>query len=36
VYINAKMITVVPGIGVGKIKDSGGGDEFTYNIFDIL
>jgi hypothetical protein len=35
-YINAKMIAVetVPGIGEGELKESGGGGEFKYDIFD--
>jgi hypothetical protein len=35
-YINAKMITVkpVPGIRGGGMKDSSGGSEFKYDIFD--
>jgi hypothetical protein len=38
VYVNAKVIPVeiVPGIGTGGIKESGGGDEFKYNIFESL
>jgi hypothetical protein len=36
-YVNAKIIPVetVPGMGVG-IKESSGGDEFKYDIFDIF
>jgi hypothetical protein len=37
-YVNAKMIPVetVPGIGGGGMKESSGGDEFKYDIFDTL
>jgi hypothetical protein len=37
-YVNAKMIPVkiVPGIRRGGIKDSNGGSEFKYDIFDAL
>jgi hypothetical protein len=37
-YVNTKMIPVetVPGIGGGERKDSSGGGEFKYDIFDIL
>jgi hypothetical protein len=36
--LNAKMIPVetIPRIGGKGIKESGGGDEFKYNIFYIL
>jgi hypothetical protein len=36
-YVNGKMIPfeIVPGIGEGRIKNSGLG-EFNYDIFDIL
>jgi hypothetical protein len=38
VYVNAKMVSVetVPGIGGGGIKESSGGDEFMYDMFDTL
>jgi hypothetical protein len=34
-YINTKMIPVdtILGMGVGRIKDSGGGSEAKYDIF---
>jgi hypothetical protein len=37
-YVNAKMIPVVtvPGIGGRGIKESPGGGEFKYDIFDTL
>jgi hypothetical protein len=37
-YVNAKLIPVqtVPGIRGGRMKESGGGGEFKYNIFDTL
>jgi hypothetical protein len=37
-YVNPKLIPVevVPGIGGGGVKESGGGDEFKYDIFDTL
>jgi hypothetical protein len=37
-YANAKMISfeTIPGMDGGGIKESGGGDEFRYDIFDIL
>jgi hypothetical protein len=37
-YVNVKMIPVetVPGIGGGRIKESHGGGEFKYDIFDTL
>jgi hypothetical protein len=37
-YVNAKMIPVetVPGIGGEGLKESSGGGEFKYDIFDIL
>jgi hypothetical protein len=37
-YVNAKMIHVesIPGIREGGIKESGGGGEFNYHIFDKL
>jgi hypothetical protein len=37
-YINAKMIPVetFPGIGGEGMKESSGGGEFKYNIFDTL
>jgi hypothetical protein len=37
-YVNAKMIPVqtIPGIGGGGIKESCGGGEFKYDIFDTL
>jgi hypothetical protein len=37
-YVNPKMIPIetVPGIGGGAIKESGGGGEFKYGIFDTL
>jgi hypothetical protein len=37
-YINGKMIPVetVPGMGRREIKENGEGDEFKYDIFDIL
>jgi hypothetical protein len=36
-YVNGKMIPVetIPGMD-GGIKENGGGDEFKYDIFDIL
>jgi hypothetical protein len=38
IYVNAKMIPfeTIPGIGWGMIKESNGGGEFRYDIFDIL
>jgi hypothetical protein len=35
-YVNAKMTPVetIPGIGGGGIKETGGGGEFKYDIFD--
>jgi hypothetical protein len=37
-YVNAKTMPVktVPGIGVGEVKESSGGGEFKYDIFDTL
>jgi hypothetical protein len=37
-YVNGKMIPVetIPGIGRGQMKENSRGDEFKYNIFDIL
>jgi hypothetical protein len=37
-YVNAKMIPVqtVSGIGGGGMKESSGGGEFKYDIFDTL
>jgi hypothetical protein len=37
-YVNAKMLPVetVPGIEGGGIKESSGGGEFKYDVFDIL
>jgi hypothetical protein len=37
-YVNAKMISIepVPGIRGRGMKESSGGDEFKYKIFDIL
>jgi hypothetical protein len=37
-YVNGKMIPVenIPGMGKGRIKEYDGGDEFKYDIFDIL
>jgi hypothetical protein len=37
-YVNAKMIPVetVPGIRGGGMKQSSGGGEFNYGIFDTL
>jgi hypothetical protein len=37
-YVNAKMIPVktVPGIRGERKKESNGGSEFKYDIFDIL
>jgi hypothetical protein len=36
--VNAKMIPVetIPGMGEGRIKDSGKGGVFKYDIFDTL
>jgi hypothetical protein len=33
-YVNGKMIPVetIPGIGEGRMKENGGGDEFKYDI----
>jgi hypothetical protein len=38
VYANGKMIPVetIPGMGEGEIKENGEGDEFKYDIFDML
>jgi hypothetical protein len=38
VYVNAKMIPfeTIPGMEEGDIKESGGGGEFKYDIFDTL
>jgi hypothetical protein len=38
IYANAKMIPVetIPGMGEGSIKESSGGCEFKYDIFDTL
>jgi hypothetical protein len=38
VFVNAKMIPVetIPGMEEGDIKESGGGGEFKYDIFDTL
>jgi hypothetical protein len=37
-YVNAKLIPVetIPGMGGGRIKEGEEGDEFKYDIFDIL
>jgi hypothetical protein len=37
-YVNGKMIPVesIPNIGRGGMKENDAGDEFNYNIFDIL
>jgi hypothetical protein len=37
-YVNAKLIPVdtIPGIEGEGIKESGGGDELKYDIFDTL
>jgi hypothetical protein len=37
-YVNANMIFAenVPGIKEEGMKDSNGGDEFKYNVFDTL
>jgi hypothetical protein len=37
-YVNAKMrpVETVPGMGEGGIKQSSGGGEFKYQIFDTL
>jgi hypothetical protein len=37
-YVNGKMkpVETVPGIGGGGMKESSGGDEFKYDIFDTL
>jgi hypothetical protein len=37
-YVNGKVIPVetIPGMVGGGIKESGGGGEFKYNIFDTL
>jgi hypothetical protein len=37
-YVNAKMIPVeiMSGIGVRGIKESSGGSEFNYDMFDTL
>jgi hypothetical protein len=37
-HVNAKLIPVetIPGVGVGRIKENGGGVEFKYDIFDTL
>jgi hypothetical protein len=37
-YVNGKLrpIETTPGIGGEKIKESNGGDEIKYDLFDIL
>jgi hypothetical protein len=37
-YVNAKMIPAetIPGVGRGRIKESGGGGKFKCDIFDTL
>jgi hypothetical protein len=37
-YENGKMrpAETIPGMGGGRIKENDGGDEFNYDIFDIL
>jgi hypothetical protein len=37
-YVNAKMIPfeAVPGIGRRRMKESSGGSEFKYDMFDTL
>jgi hypothetical protein len=37
-YVDGKMkpVETIPGMGVGGIKENNGGDEFNYDIFDIL
>jgi hypothetical protein len=37
-YVNAKIVPVetAPGIRGGRMKDSSGGGEFKYEIFDTL
>jgi hypothetical protein len=37
-YVSAKMISVetVPGIGGSQMKESSGGGEFKYDIFETL
>jgi hypothetical protein len=37
-YVNGKMIPpeTISGMGEGGIKENDGGDEFEYDIFDIL
>jgi hypothetical protein len=37
-YINGEMrpVKTFPGMGEGGIKENDGGDEFKYDIFDIL
>jgi hypothetical protein len=37
-YVNGKMIPIktIPGIEGGTIKETNGGGEFNYNMFDIL
>jgi hypothetical protein len=37
-YVNAKMVSVktIPGIRGREIKESGGEDEFKYDVLDIL
>jgi hypothetical protein len=37
-YVNGKMRAdeIIPGMGEGRIKENGGGDEFKYDIFNKL
>jgi hypothetical protein len=37
-HVNGEMTPVetIPGMGEGKIKENGGGNEFKYDVFDIL
>jgi hypothetical protein len=37
-YVNGKMISVetIPGMGGEGVKEKGRGDEFKYDVFDIL
>jgi hypothetical protein len=37
-YVNGEMrpVETIPRMGVGGIKENGGGGEFKYDIFDIL
>jgi hypothetical protein len=37
-YLNGKMrpVETIPGKREGKIQENGGGNEFMYDIFDVL